>query len=81
MIVFNIGRATISVCEDTARCAVDNIQHDDVTLVANFCDKNNYVVDVIHGDITAAENLKYYTAGDILTCNDFLKKHIESQYC
>ena len=78
MMVFNIGSATISICEDTAKCAVDNIQHDDVVLVAEFCDKNNYVVDVVCGD--AAQELIYYTLGTELTQQE-LKKYIQKEFC
>lgn len=77
MMTFDIGSATISVCEDTAKCAVDNIQPDDVVLVADFCGKNNYIVDVVCGP--AAEDLIYYTAGTILT-QQALREHIESNY-
>jgi len=78
MMVFNIGCATISVCEDTAKCAVDNIQHNDVIKVAEFCDKNNYVVDVVYGD--AAEELIYYTLGTELTQQE-LEKYIQKELC
>ena len=77
MMVFDISYATISVCEDTAKCAVDNIQHDDVLLVAEFCDKNNYVVDVVCGD--AAQELIYYTLGTELTQHN-LKQYIQTEF-
>ncbi len=77
MMVFDIGCANVSVCEDTAKCAVDNIQHDDVLLVAEFCDKNNYVVDVVYGD--AAQELIYYTLGTELTQHN-LKQYIQTEF-
>ncbi len=75
--VLDIGCETISGCEDTAKCAVDNIQHDDVLLVAEFCDKNNYVVDVVCGD--AAQELIYYTLGTELTQHN-LKQYIQTEF-
>ena len=70
MIVTPIGMSRVFVCEDTANCAVKNIMEDNVHQVAEFVDSMNYVVTHIAGSQTAAEKLKYYTAGEIVSLQD-----------
>tara|TARA_B110000503_G_scaffold131431_1_gene206059 strand:+ start:2144 stop:2380 length:237 start_codon:yes stop_codon:yes gene_type:complete len=64
--ITSIGNATVSICEDTAKCGVNNITWVDVEKVVEFIDNNNYVVDIIYGEKPAAEQLSYYTAGKVV---------------
>jgi len=67
MITNTIGPSKVYVCEDTAICVVKNVDESVVYQIAEFVDAMNYVVSVIQGDEKAAESLKYYTAGIIVT--------------
>lgn len=66
MMVTVIGNATVSICEDTAKCGVSNIVLADIDEVVAFIDKNNYVVDIICGAPKATTRLSYFTAGKIV---------------
>lgn len=70
MIVTPIGMTQLYICEDTANCAVKNIMEDNVHQVAEFVDSMNYVVTHIAGSQKAAENLHFYTAGEIVSIQD-----------
>ena len=70
MITTPIGMSRIYVCEDTAICVVKNVEEPVVHQIAEFVDAANYVVSVIQGEQKAAEALKYYTAGDIVTVEE-----------
>lgn len=65
MITSVIGGSKIYICEDTANCVVKNVDESIVHQVAEFVDTMNYVVSYIEGE--AAEKLKYYTAGTIVS--------------
>jgi len=67
MITTPIGMSKIYVCEDTAICVVKNVEESVVHQIAEFIDAMNYTVSVIQGEQKAAESLKYYTAGTIVT--------------
>ena len=70
MITTPIGMSRIYVCEDTAICVVKNVEESVVHQIAEFVDTMNYVVSVIQGEQKAAEQLKYYTAGTIVTVEE-----------
>ena len=67
MITTPIGNSRVYICEDTVTCVVQGVTEDTVHQIAEFIDAMNYVVGYIAGPQKAAENLKYWTGGDIVS--------------
>ena len=70
MIVKPFGNTQIFICEDTAECIIKGIEETNVYQVAEFLESMNYVVRYIAGSKKAAEDLQYYTSGEIVDINN-----------